>query len=55
MGKYIAFAVIILVIMFFLEFLEIVDIPYFEVPDFLSSRDALIDASEERMQKRFGD
>ena len=53
--KYIAFAIIILVAMFFLEFLEIVDIPYFEVPDFMSSRDAMFDASEERMRQRFGD
>ena len=55
MAKYICVAVVLLVVMFFLEFLQIVDIPYFEVPDFISSRDAMFDASEERMRQRFGD
>jgi len=55
MGKYIAFGVIILVALFFVEFLEIYDIPYFDVPDFTGSRDAMFDASEERMKQRFGD
>ena len=55
MIKLLAFAIIIIVAMFFIEFLGIYDIPYFSVPDFLGSRDAMFDASEERMRQRFGD
>ena len=55
MGKYVGYTMLVLVIVFFLEFFKIVDIPYFELPDFTGSRDAMINASEERMQKRFGD
>ena len=55
MGKYVGYAMLVFVIVFFLEFFKIVDIPYFELPDFTGSRDKLIDASEEHMKRRFGD
>ncbi len=55
MGKYIGYALIVLVILFALEWLEIVDVPLLEIPDLTSSKKAIIEKSEDNMRRRFGD
>ena len=55
MGKYIGYALIVLVILFALEWFEIVDVPILEIPDLTSSKEAIIEKSEDNMRRRFGD
>jgi hypothetical protein len=38
-GKYIGYAILIIVVIFVLEWFQIVDVPFFEIPDFLSGKD----------------
>lgn len=55
MGKYIGYALIVLVILFALEWFEIVDVPILEIPDLTSSGEAILEKSEDNMRRRFGD
>ena len=55
MGKYIGYFLIILVIIFVLEFFQIVDIPYFDLPDLQTKGEQIKAKSEDNMQRRFGD
>jgi len=42
MGKYIIYGIIILIVLFILEWLEIVDVPFLEIPDFTSGKEQMI-------------
>ena len=42
MGKYIGYAIIVFIILLFLEWFEIVDIPFLEIPDFTSGKKEMI-------------
>ena len=55
MGKYISYFLIILVLVFALEYLRIVDIPYFDIPDLQNKGEQIKSKSEDNMQRRFGD
>ena len=55
MGKYIGYFLIIMIIIFVLEFFQIVDIPYFDLPDLQTKGEQIKAKSEDNMQRRFGD
>ena len=55
MGKYIAYILGVIVILFALEFFEVVDVPILEIPDLTSSKETIIEKSEDNMRRRFGD
>ncbi len=55
MGKYIGYLLIILVILFALEYFQIVDIPYFDLPDLQTKGEAIKLQSETNMKYRFGE
>lgn len=42
MGKYIIYGIIILMVLFILEWLQIVDVPFLEIPDFTSGKEKMI-------------
>ena len=41
-GKYLCYGIIILIVLFCLELFEVVDVPFFELPDFISEKDSLM-------------
>jgi hypothetical protein len=55
MGKYVAYFLIFLVIIIALEYFQIVDVPYFDLPDLSTKGQMIHDQSEENMKRRFGD
>ena len=55
MGKYIGYFLIILVILFALEYFQIVDIPYFDIPDLQTKGEAIKSKSTDNMKRQFGD
>jgi hypothetical protein len=55
MGKYIGYILCILVILFALEYFQIVDIPYFDIPDLQTTGKVYKEKSEDNMRRRFGD
>ena len=55
MGKYIAYFLIIFIILIGLEYFQIVDVPYFDLPDLTTKGEMIHDKSEENMKRRFGD
>ena len=55
MGKYIGYILCILVILFAIEYFQIVDIPYFDIPDIQTTGKVYKEKSEENMRRRFGD
>jgi hypothetical protein len=50
MGKYVAYALVVLSILFALEWLEIVDIPFLEIPDFTGGKEEMIDKTKDTMK-----
>lgn len=44
MGKYIAYILLIAVTLFALEWFQIVDIPYFEIPDYTSGKKVMVNS-----------
>jgi hypothetical protein len=55
MGKYIGYLLIVLIIVVVLEFFQIIDIPYFDLPDLQTKGEQLKTKSEDNMKRRFGD
>ncbi len=49
MGKYIIYGIIILFVLFLLEYLEIVDVPFLEIPDFTSGKEKMIHKTTEAL------
>jgi hypothetical protein len=47
MGKYIIYGLIILFVLFILEWLQIVDIPFLEIPDYFSGKEKLVNKTSE--------
>jgi hypothetical protein len=41
-AKYLCYAIAILIVIFCLELFEVVDVPFFDLPDFLTEKDGLI-------------
>ena len=46
MGKYVGYTILVIAILFFLEFLQIVNVPFFEIPDFISGKKDMIESTE---------
>ncbi|MGD1999077.1 MAG: hypothetical protein PVG81_04085 [Desulfobacterales bacterium] len=55
MAKYFGYAVCILVAVFFLEWFQIIDIPFVDIPDFTSGKKVLIEKSGDSLEQRMGD
>ena len=55
MGKYIGYLLCVLGILFALEYFQIVDIPYLELPDIQTKGEEYKGKSEDNMKRRFGD
>ena len=55
MAKYFGYAVCILVALFFLEWFQIIDIPFVDIPDFTSGKKVLIEKSGDSLKQRIGD
>jgi hypothetical protein len=55
MGKYISYILCILVIIFALEYFQVVDIPYLDLPDIQTKGEEYKEKSEDNMKRRFGD
>ena len=51
MGKYIGYAILALAIIFVLEWFQIVDVPFFEIPDFLSGKKGMVDSTRDFLDK----
>ena len=55
MGKYVAYFLILVIILIGLEYFQIVDVPGFDLPDLSAKGEMIHDKSTENMQRRFGD
>ena len=51
MGKYIGYILLILVVLFALEWFEIFDVPFLEIPDYTSSKKEMMDTTKEVMEE----
>jgi hypothetical protein len=45
-GKYIGYIILIMAIIFFLEWLQIVDVPFFDIPDYITSKKDMVESTE---------
>ena len=52
MGKYVGYTLLIIVVVVALEWLQIVDVPYFDIPDFTSGKKDMIYSTEDVLEKR---
>ena len=55
MGKYIGYALVVATALFLLEWFQIVDIPFVDLPNLSEQQKEVIEKSEDNMRKRFGD
>ena len=51
MGKFIIYALIIVVAALILEFFQIVDIPFLEIPDYLSGKTEMIQKTNDMVEQ----
>jgi len=51
MGKYIGYTVLIIAILFALEWFQIVDVPYLEIPDYTSGKTAIVHSTEDSLDQ----
>jgi hypothetical protein len=51
MGKYVGYVILILVVLFAVEYFGIFDIPFFDIPDYLSGKESMMDKTEEAMKQ----
>jgi hypothetical protein len=51
MGKYIAYAILIIGVLFALEWFQIVDVPFLDIPDFMSGKKEMIDSTKDILEK----
>jgi len=47
MGKYVGYTLLILVVLVVVEYLQIVDVPFLEIPDFTSEKREMMESSKE--------
>ena len=50
-GKYIGYAILIIVVIFVLEWFQIVDVPFFEIPDYLLGKKDMIHSTEDALEQ----
>ena len=51
MGKFVIYTLIIIVAAFILEFFQIVDIPFLEIPDYLSGKTEMIQKTNDALEQ----
>jgi hypothetical protein len=51
MGKYIGYALLIIVVVVALEWFKIVDVPYFDIPDLTAGKKDMIHSNENILEK----
>lgn len=51
MGKYVGYVILVLVVLFAVEFFGIIDIPYFDIPNYFSDKEDMIDKTENVMKQ----
>ena len=51
MGKYVGYVILVLIVLFAVEFFEIVDIPYFDIPDYFSGKANMVDKTEGALEQ----
>ena len=51
MGKYVIYALIGVIAIFVLEFFQIVDIPYFEIPDYMSGKTEMVQKTHDMVDQ----
>ena len=51
MGKYLGYAILIIGVIFVLEWFQIVDVPFFEIPNFLSGKKDMIHSTEDVLEQ----
>ena len=51
MGKFIGYTFLIITILLALEWFQIVDVPYLEIPDYTSGKKAIIESSEDTLDQ----
>lgn len=51
MGKFVIYAMIIVIAALVLEFFQIVDIPFLEIPDYLSGKTEMIQKTNEMVEQ----
>jgi hypothetical protein len=55
MGKYLTYILCALIILLALEYFEIIDLPYLDLPDIQTEGETYKEKSEDNMKRRFGD
>jgi hypothetical protein len=51
MGKYIGYAFFIIILLFVIEWLQIIDVPFIEIPDFTSGKENMINSTKETLEQ----
>jgi hypothetical protein len=51
MGKYIGYTLLVIVFIIALEWFEIVDVPYFDIPDLTSAKKTMIHSKDDALKK----
>jgi hypothetical protein len=51
MGKYIGYTLLVIVVVFILEWFQIVDVPYFDIPDLTSGKKDMVTSTAEILEK----
>ena len=51
MGKYLGYTLLIIVVVIALEWFQIVDVPYFDIPDFTSGKKDMIHSKDDALKK----
>ena len=51
MGKYVGYVILILVVIFAVEYFGIFDIPFFDIPDYFAGKESMMDKTEEAMKQ----
>lgn len=46
MGKYVGYTILVIATLFVLEFFQIVDVPFLEIPDYLSGKKGMVESTE---------
>jgi hypothetical protein len=51
MGKYLGYLILLLLILFALEWFQVVDLPYIEIPDYMGGKQQMIESTESALEK----
>lgn len=51
MGKYLGYFILVVLVIFALEWFEIVDIPFLEIPDYLTGKEDFMQKTSEALEQ----